>query len=207
MENKGWDDNGANVKVEVSFSVDYITKSNCCDNRIELTKCAKCEKGLDGMLLTSSAEYQDPINHALKPNRYYLIYDTLTGQSDVEFLDTRVEDLWTVKNDWNYICYSTYKWYLDYSGRYRIYHYLTATLNALIVNCKCYCLPNTWAQLYVSDNGGAYTVSGLPVYMSVAMSNGINHTVQSGHTYKFKFYMYNNNCTYGYSNEVTVVVP
>ena len=207
VENKGWDNNGADVQVEISFSVDYITKTNCCNDKIELSRCATCEKTISGMWATTSLQYTDPFNTMVLPNRYYMIYDTITGQSTLMYLTTK-DIPWRIPDtQWNYVCFGAYKWYLDNSGHYRIYQYLESTLTGLVVNNVCQCLPNTWAQLYVSDNGGAYVVSGAPVYMSTAMSNGINHTVISGHNYKFKFYMFNNNCTYGYSNEVTVVVP
>lgn len=211
VENKGWDDNGADVQVEISFSVDYIIKTNCCENNVQLSKCAVCQQTIQGFYKINGIEYNDPWNQGVLAGKYYMI----TGAA---FTDPATLMLASTQYGWkisdrqpDQVCVTVgginYKWYKDDSGKYRLYQYETGTLTGLNVNLKCYCYPHTWAQAYVSTNGGAYVLTGNPVYKSVAESLGITIPVLSGNTYDIKFYNYNNNCNYGYSNVLQFIVP
>ncbi len=211
VENKGWDDRGADVIVEVAFSVDYIIKENCCSSQLQLSDCVVCQKTIDGMVKKNGVEYNDPFNHSLLVNGLYIVNgQTLEAPAELLYLQTRSPFWFEPERKPEIVCLSSgginYKWYSK-DNLYYLYQYLDGgSIVGSTITFKMYCLPNSWAQLYVSSNGGAtYVKEGTPVFKSVA-ENGVSVTKAAG-TYLYKFYLYNNNCNYGYSNVRTIVIP
>ena len=205
VENKGWDNNGSDVQVEVSFSVDYIVKTNCCNTILSgAQKCIACEKTLEGIVESGSLPYINPFS-LNKVNRYYIVYDELTLPSDLMQLTTDL--LWKPAAYWNYVCLTlggiNYKWYKDGSGKYRIYQYLQEYVSGTPTIFRAFCLPSTYAQLYISTDNITFVASGSPVYKNIAETAGISVSLAAG-TWYVKFLMYNINCNYGYSNTITV---
>lgn len=206
--------------VTVEFTIDYSIKYGCCSNeRLVYTPCRTCSTfTVSGFIQYTDAIYTDPIGEDIVNGTYWLIMDKFGKVSLYQYTVTTrksnvVTPVWTLvtlKDNSTLLCftYLTVNWKFYFDGYYW-YHYsdfnsLTDTGTQILVRGAS--LPNTWVQLYKSTDGITYTaVSGVTRSDVFAVSGIAATGLTSGLTYYFKFLMYDNNCSYGYSSITTVV--
>lgn len=205
--------------VTIEFTIDYTVKFGCCNNdTLIYTPCRTCSTfKVSGFIQYTDAIFTDPIGQDIVSGTYWLVMDKFRKVSlyryDIGAKNKIITPTWTsvtMKDTLTLLCF-TYlgtSWKFFYDGSYW-YHYgdfnsFTDTGTQILV--KGACLPNTWVQLYKSTDGVNYTAVSGVTRCDVFSVSGIAATgLTSGVTYYFKFIMYDNNCSYGYSNVETVV--
>lgn len=203
------------AKVTVDFTVDYTAKYGCCTDSVVLNYrgCRECNADVNilDIITSNSQDFNEPITINL-PEGYYIVdfvhYFDIYSLSYVPTPNWGIMAVWSLyvtKNFNEVICFThgsiNYKFFKDgqHWQKYLILKPLTDT--GTQINIKGFTLPNTWVQLQMSVNGGAYANYSTPIESAKFQIYGINVlALTTGNTYSFKFNLYDNNCNYGFSN-------
>ncbi|MDD4225955.1 MAG: hypothetical protein PHU98_06165 [Mariniphaga sp.] len=214
---KEWINNGGIAMVTVSFTVDYVINTGCCNNeRVPYQPCVACDTDITVVdwLDRSDTVFQQPLASGVDNWTTYLIgdisgstiinnilyYFSLEGKTWIPYTVEENAAICFTKNSINYK--------FRYDGQYwQPYQVLKSVVNSGVnIIIKGYCLPNTWAHVYISTNGINYTATGAITNEADFEQTGVTVSgLTVGVTYYFKFYLYNNNCNYGYSNVETII--
>ncbi|MFH0864768.1 MAG: hypothetical protein V1904_01135 [Bacteroidota bacterium] len=227
-----WLQKGGVCKVQVSFTVNYIITSGCCqENKLTYQPCLSCIQDVytDSFEIIDWIAVNDPIIVDHLP--------TVVDDGDIYMVGVLVGGVLTnnqlyvwstgypYNGSWHIfpgqtfgegslawgVCFTKdgidYYFYFD-GVSWQPYKVFKSVVNSgVTIICKCYCLPDTWAHLKISADGGAtYNYYGALTSKTEAEATGIIVTgLTIGVSYKFKFELLNNNCNYGYSSVVTIV--
>lgn len=221
-----WAKGGA-AHITITFTVDYVINSGCCNNEsIKYTRCITCNTGVKvtDWIANTDTIFTAPFSAGITDNTFYVVGHLIGGilkynvlyrfglQMDISVTPPMPIYGWSVyQGHYNEsVCFTksgiTYKFYFD--GHYwQPYQLMKSVTEATgIITAKGYCLPDTWVQLYIKDGGGAWVATGQVTDGNIFSTLGIGVSgLVSGHSYQFRFYLYNNNCLYGYSNALTIV--
>lgn len=207
---------GGACEVQVSFTVDYLINSGCCNNELlTYQNCLSCSNiEVSGWLADTDYRYLHPGLDLVNCYAYYLVGHLVNG----ELTNNQLYQYSTASNGWisfqwkkgTVICFTQsgayYRfWYDGVSWQEFQVIKSIANVGATVV-VKGYCLPNTWVRLQISSDGITYTNTGTVTACDTFSSLGIAVSgLIAGGLYYFRFRLYDNNCVYGYSNVRTIV--
>ena len=223
LTQNGWNDNGSEVNVTVNFTVKYDVVTGCCNNEvIAYTPCFKCESMTAGLITDTSSIYIYPTSVPVADRAWYFIYSGTEPQNCTLYQFRYRSHLvagQTVIGKWieqlggsdscKYFTDSTDSivkhFYWD--GQYwqpalfiRDYNVITPQT----VNIRIWSYPNCFVRVYYSTDGVNYVAAGVPISSATAQNAGITVLKSGTTTSYYKALVYNNNCSYGYSNIISV---
>lgn len=214
---KEWINNGGVAIVTISFTVDYVINAGCCNNeRIPYVPCIACDTDITVVdwLDETDNVFNYPLASGVNNWATYLIGSTSGGTliNNVLYYYSLADNAWLKYYPLidSAICFTknSINYKFRYDGQYwQPYQVIKSVVNSgANIIIKGYCLPDTWVQVYKSTDGINYTVAGSVTNAADFEQTGVTVSgLTVGVTYYFKFYLYNNNCNYGYSNVVTII--
>lgn len=210
-----WIGDGEYCQVTCTFNVDYSISTNCCTETINTYRpCISCNVGFtaESVIDYTNVIFTDPLSNSVEDGQYYLVGD-LSGTDVINLVlyFYRIKDnVWVEypgKSGWA-ICTATGQYYFGgtYWLPYKMIYSITDNGAGSYVTVKGFTLPNTWIQLYKSTDGVTYTTAGAVTSGATFQNAGLQVAgLVSGTTYYFKFYLYDNNCNYGFSDVQNIV--
>ena len=211
VQQNGWNDFGSMCNVTVQFTVDYVISTGCCGNeKLTFEPCKACEPFTIAKWDTIFSEYYTNPNESGINAGNYCIFSKILPTDNLIFR-------WHIQRGWvQYMankldCISftydgiNYKLYYDGEFWQPMQFIRDAVKSGTSVTVRCWMRPNSFGQLYKSTDGVTYTAVGIPTTSGTMQNAGVTAVGLAGTVY-FKVLMYDNNCTYGYSNVVSVAI-
>jgi hypothetical protein len=77
--------------------------------------------------------------------------------------------------------------------------------NITTCTIRVWCPPNCFVQVYVTHDGVNYTATGAVTASATAQNIGVTVPWSDKLIHSYKVLIYNNNCSYGYTNRIDVI--
>lgn len=208
MQN-GWNEYGSMCNITVQFTVDYIISTGCCGNEKLIYEPCKSCKTFNITIWDSifSEYYTQPNESGINAGNWCIFSKTLPIDNLIFKWHIQLGWVQYTANLLDCISFAyggiNYKMYYDGSFWQPMQLIRDVTTSVASATIRCWMRPNSFGQLYKSTDGVNYTAVGSPVTGGTIQNAGVTATGLAGTVY-FKVLMFDNNCTYGFSNVLSV---
>lgn len=211
-----WRDNSVSV-ITVTFTADYTINYGCCSNTLEVpNQCITCNTKLKitGWIDKTNDIFTDPLNNGVGDKWYYFVGE----YSGNEIIKNSLYYYSYRHNGWvlyapksgEAACWAnggiSYKMYSDGIYWYPYQKVKSAVNDGSNIVVNGYVAPDCFIQLQISPDGSTWSNQGTVMNGDVFQNAGaVISGLTPGNVYYFRFYLYNNNCNYGYSDSYRIV--
>lgn len=223
LTQNGWNDNGSEVNITVTFTIRYDLATGCCGNEsIVYTPCLKCESMTAGLITDTSYIYEYATSVPVADRAYYFVYHGTEPQDCTLYqfrYRSHLVDGQMVIGKWieQIGASDSCKYFTDstdnivkhfyWDGQYwqpAMYIRDYTVLTPQTINIRTWCPPNCFVRVYYSTDGVNYVAAGVVTGSAAAQNAGVTVLKSGTLVSSYKVLIYNNNCSYGYTNIITV---